>query len=191
MELKIALCGAHRSGKSTLAKAFAKEHGIKYLDMGTSNVARRLNIDVSKQVSPEDRKRLQTGLLSHYAQEIRTSGSWIADRSVFDLILYCFMEYPSEYDWVTAYAADCELLASHLTHLVYVPSVIPVTAEEGKASIAPDVLLKADLLIRGCVSRFIEDRQSPYLDLRFFRLNQTMNSVEQRVRQMSTMLQLF
>lgn len=191
MELKIALCGAHRSGKSTLAKAFAEKHGIQYLDMGTSGVAKQLGLDVSKPLSAADRQRLQGVLLCHYAQLFRTSGSWIADRSVFDLLVYTLIESPSEGSWAENYANDVQLLAEHLTHLVYVPSSIPVVYEEGKASISPDCILKADLLIRGCISRFVEDRTNPRMDLRFFRLNSTMNTVEQRVRQLSTMLQLF
>ena len=191
MELKIALCGAHRSGKSTLAKDFAEKHGIQYLDMGTSGVAKRLGIDVSGPVSDKDRRHLQSSLLHHYAQLSRTSGSWIADRSVFDLVIYSLLEYPSGVTWASQYAKDCEHLAEYLTHLVYVPPSIPIVGDEGKASTNPDVLLKADLLIRGCISRFVEDRTNPNMDLRFFRLNSTMNSREQRLKQLSTMLQLF
>lgn len=191
MELKIALCGAHRVGKSTLAQEFAKQHKIRYLDMQTSDVTRRLGFNVAKPLNAQDRKNLQAALLHHYTELYRTPGSWVADRSVFDLILYSFMEYPELVDWVDQFAKDCCNIAHYLTHLVYVPATIPVVYQEGKANSSPDAILKADLLIRGCISRFVEDRQDLSLDMRFFRLNSNMNTVEQRVQQLSTMLQLF
>lgn len=189
--MKIALCGAHRSGKTTLAKAFADRHGIKYLDMSTRSVISSLGLDVSVPLSPDDRKRLQNRLLAKYAELYRTPGSWVADRSPLDLVAYSLMEYPGD-DWVDTYSHDCLRILSYLTHLVYVPSTIPVVEDRNKptASLSSDVRLKNDLLIRGAISRFVEERDLS-LDLVYMRLNSNMNSVEQRVKQMSIMLQQF
>src|SRR5690606_39790848 len=97
--------------------------------------------------------------------------------------------------------AEAGIRAFHVTgvqtcalpiYLVYVPSTIPVVEDRNKptASLSSDVRLKNDLLIRGAISRFVEERDLS-LDLVYMRLNSNMNSVEQRVKQMSIMLQQF
>lgn len=65
----IGLLGAHRTGKTTLAKATAEASGIRFMQVQLSEAQRILGFDSSKQdYTFKERRQIQEGLLNYMAE---------------------------------------------------------------------------------------------------------------------------
>lgn len=195
MTIHIAFCGAHRVGKSTTAKAFADATGIPFLEIKSSSVAQRLGINVAVPQPPAQRLKLQTELLKMFREKMSVPNNWVADRSPLDLLIYMMLEYPDAELTLQNYALSCvDLLFETVTHLIYIPPALPIVADEKSASADPSVILKADVLIRGILSRYVEDRDydgEGRLRLRLFRLDSRTTTLAHRVAHCRTFTQQF
>jgi len=85
----IGLSGAHRTGKSTLAKAFAEAFGIKYVASVTSDVIRGYGLDPADDCDFDLRLRIQWEILRvHELAYVETKGMFITDRTPLDFLAY-------------------------------------------------------------------------------------------------------
>lgn len=97
------LIGAHRSGKTTTAKAVAERIGIHYHDAGVTRIMQEIGFNPVADLSIEDRLKAQKHLLMRYVEEIKAiKGAFITDRSPLDFIGYTLGE-------VTMHNTDLEV----------------------------------------------------------------------------------
>lgn len=150
------LCGAHRTGKTTLAKQLGLL-GFKYIDVDLSGVQKGHGYDSSNQTYDwETRKNIQELLLNHFVQlivdmdahgivshaAIRAEPMVILDRTPLDLIGYTLLNYPEfptpeDNEWFTDFANRCHhLTQKYFSAVMLVQPGIPI---EGDPKSAPAI----------------------------------------------------
>jgi len=85
--------GAHRTGKTTLAKRVAEDLGMHFHDASVSKIMREAGIDAVGDVPMEQRIEAQEFLLRRFLQDLnKAPRPLISDRTPLDMIGYCLGE---------------------------------------------------------------------------------------------------
>lgn len=85
----IGLTGAHRTGKTTLAKAWAEENEVEYVTPDVAGVIRTFNMDCGDIKTIEDRLKVQRKLVEACDSAfLRRKGLYITDRCPLDIAAY-------------------------------------------------------------------------------------------------------
>ena len=140
--INIGLCGAHRTGKTTLAIALSKELETPFIQIGTSKIFSDHNLDAAKSMDFRTRIYIQRIILDHAEKIWSGSGeSFICDRTPIDMMAYTLAEVQGktlgkELEWeLQEYLRDCrEATEKCFSYLFVVPPAIPIIDEVGKAS---------------------------------------------------------
>ena len=94
------LCGPHRTGKTTLARAFAEKYKIPFVQTSASNVFELLGKDPKINYPIEERIVIQEAILfafeAQYAAARKLSTAWISDRTPIDLASYMIADVQRE-----------------------------------------------------------------------------------------------
>lgn len=140
----LGICGAHRTGKTTLAKALAKALNMPFVEIGTSAVFAANHLDPAKPMDFRTRLYIQQQILKH-AVEIwfEMDEAFICDRTPIDMMAYTLAEVQGntldkELEWELAeYLRDCkEATEKYFHYLFLVPPAIPIVEAIGKASLS-------------------------------------------------------
>lgn len=138
------LIGAHRVGKTTLAREFAKRHGWKFAQTSVSAILKELGLnpavempfDVRLQAQEEILKRLDTFYAENAGQNV------ITDRTPIDLLAYTMADAigdrvePGLHERFERYVNACfDLTNRRFSDLLVVQPGIALVAEEGKAAL--------------------------------------------------------
>jgi len=99
----IALAGAHRVGKTTLANLVSKNTTLHLKELNTGDVFKTLGLDVKSSIDPVERLMLQQAMFQNYKKHIDGSSisKYIFDRSPLDYAaytLYHMRAYPEYSD---------------------------------------------------------------------------------------------
>lgn len=87
------ICGAHRSGKTTLARAVAEKLEIHFEATNTSEVMRAKGFEMVSDMSVERRIAAQEALLDHHEELLhRLPRPVVLDRTPLDMIAYMLGE---------------------------------------------------------------------------------------------------
>ena len=167
MSYRIGLTGAHRVGKSTLAKVLAKDMKAEYTPVGISDMQAAYGYDSSKQDYPwEERKKIQElllrdfsghllGLRIYRAESLRGLLK-ITDRTPLDLVGYAmwsFPDNPTKED--TAWLENYIQLSIELTNRNY----------RGVALVQPGIPLVSSPTSAAADAEMIETFNQCYLSL--------------------------
>lgn len=143
--LQIGICGAHRTGKTTLAKALAKSLGISFVEIGTSQIFVMNGLKPDRKMCIDTRLRIQRQILNHACNvwfEI-DEPSYICDRTPIDMMAYTLADIQGrtlsgdQEEILAKYLEDCrEATERYFSQLVLVPPSIPIVPDEGKASLS-------------------------------------------------------
>lgn len=138
----IGICGAHRTGKTTLAIALSEVLNMPFVEIGTSQLFAANNLDPAKPMDFRTRLWIQQKVLSHaYNIWFEMDQSFICDRTPIDMAAYTLAEVQGntldkelEYE-LTDYLRDCrEITEKYFSYLFLVPPAIPIVEAVGKAS---------------------------------------------------------
>lgn len=143
----IGLCGAHRSGKTTLAKAFADRIGINYVTLSTTEVLASMGWDCRDISRIEDRIEIQKRMTAR-AGEVFTKASrydFISDRTPLDVAAYMLADAngsvhlsDAQHKDIEGILEDCVAVTRQAFRgVVLIPPVLPYIYEPGKP--APNV----------------------------------------------------
>lgn len=142
MNYRIGISGAHRTGKTTLAKELAEAFEIPYIDVGVRNS------DVWKVYSPDqnvsfiEREYIQTMLLSELGQKFMNldeDESFVMDRTPIDYAAYLLAGVDSTtnvlLDSRIEHFIDCcvDMTTDEYTHIIVVQPGIEYEIQPGKA----------------------------------------------------------
>jgi len=154
----IGLCGAHRTGKTSLAKAYAEKHGIIFLETPVSSIFKELGYDPADKLDFSTRLSIQEVILerldAYYATVAGVQA--IADRTPVDLMGYTLADVhghavsPDEEKRLARYIARCyEVINKRFTALMLIQPGIPVVPAPGKAPLSAGYIEHLNSLMLG------------------------------------------
>lgn len=142
MNFGIGLCGAHRTGKSSLAKLYAKTYGINYVETTVSSIIKDMGYNPNVQYDIVTRIKIQEEVMTKTVSLWETQKSpFITDRTPIDMIGYMIAN--ATQDELTHdndgqfqnYIDRCKEVTNKYFNTVFlIPPVIPVVHTEGKAN---------------------------------------------------------
>ena len=139
----LALSGAHRVGKSTLAKAFAEKNEWDYVASSTSAIFKNFGLDVNKPLTFDQRMLVQEATFEVHLDDVKKANARaITDRSTIDMAAYAMAEWAKaaegeQQDRLYDYVDRCIRAANWLyAGWVLVQPGIPYVEEEGKPSLS-------------------------------------------------------
>jgi hypothetical protein len=191
----LGLCGSHRTGKSTLAKAFAEEFGVKFVATGATATFERLGVDPKKDYPFEVRLTIQREILKDCNELYSRSGvRFITDRTPIDFLAYTLADVSRENVRgsveadLAQYITDCyECANKHFTTLVLLqPGIVAVEAA-GKAPASAGFMEHLNALCLGLLAsealladQFSIPRRYVELEQRVLALNSAINKSSSR-----------
>lgn len=159
--MRIGFCGAHRTGKTTLAKAIAEIYGYDFINSSASGVYARFGFVPNQSLSIQERYSVQCSLLGDYLERISGRDNFVTDRTPFDYIGYMLSELNTEAFLgdncmtdakLDKYLAACQSAASKTLDLAFfVEPAIPVVAADGKGNLSKHFINNVSTHIQNAV----------------------------------------
>jgi chloramphenicol 3-O-phosphotransferase len=177
MTSNIGICGAHRTGKTTLAKNLAKSLDMPFIEIGASAIFAADHLDPAKPMDFRTRLYIQQQILKHAVDVwFEMDQPFICDRTPIDMMAYTLAEVQGntldeelEFE-LSQYLYDCkEATEKYFSYLVLVPPAIPITAAKGKASLSKGYIEHIHTLVAGLF------HQSPVMGYEINRANTSLN----------------
>lgn len=188
--MALGLVGAHRTGKSTLAREFAKEKDIPFLATTASAVFKSMGLDPAQQYPFDVRLEVQERILATFCDQYRSMSGrfFITDRTPIDMIAYTLAEVgpttltPELEKRLEKYVHACyKATNDFFSLLVIVQPGIEVVEEEGKASLSPMYIEHVAHLVMGVTA-------SESIKTQHFFIPRHVTAIEDRVKCVSSAL---
>lgn len=137
------LAGAHRTGKTTLAREYAKKHGWKFAETSVSAIFKELGVDPQDKFDFSTRLTIQEKILERLQDfyRLNAGNNVITDRTPIDMMGYTMAEAigdqvpPTDQARFAKYVSDCFAATNRwFSCILVVQPGIPIVAEEGKAA---------------------------------------------------------
>lgn len=153
----IGLVGAHRTGKTTLAKEFSLKSGIPFVPVHAGEVFKRFRIDPSADMGLETRIAVQRAILAEATEQWgRLPAPFVTDRTPIDMLGYTLMDVtasnvtPEMEVELANYVSECFAACNrHFGILVLVQPGIQVVQEDWKGVASEIYRYKLNILLRG------------------------------------------
>lgn len=139
--MRIGLCGSHRTGKTTLAKAIAERAGMPFVRTTTSDVFRQFGLDPAKPLPFDKRLWIQHKVLDAAEAVWREEkDSLVTDRTPVDMMAYTLADIQgavaADFGQLEFYLSRCfESTNRFFDALVVVQPGIKLVHEQGKAAL--------------------------------------------------------
>ncbi|MFN3926689.1 MAG: AAA family ATPase [Pseudanabaenaceae cyanobacterium] len=156
--MNIGICGAHRTGKTSLAQGLAVALGIPFVRTSTSQVFQTWGLDPAQPLDFPTRLFIQNQVLNS-AETIwqiahQTTSQFITDRTPIDMMAYTLGDIQGstvvEEQALFAYLDRCwQLTNQFFGQLCIIPPAIPLVFESGKAALNPAYIQHIHWLILG------------------------------------------
>jgi hypothetical protein len=175
----LGLCGAHRTGKTTLAIALSSHLNISFVRTTTSQVFAQLGLDPAEPMDFKTRLSVQNHVLDAAEQVWQSSTTpFVSDRTPIDMIAYTLGDIQGKTE------VDFELLSQYIDrcfastnqffqNLAIIQPGIPLVYEEGKAALNAAYIEHINILVIGLCSDsrlktnvFCNPRDAIAIDLR-------------------------
>jgi hypothetical protein len=153
--MSIGLCGAHRTGKTTLAEALAAQTKKPFVKTSTSEVFRQHGLDPAQALDFKKRLEIQKQILISYIETWSAQPqSFITDRTPVDLMAYTLADIQgnTEVDFpeLERYLERCfEATNKYFDVLIVLQPGIELIAAEGKAALSRAYIEHLNSLILG------------------------------------------
>ena len=134
------LVGAHRTGKTTLARVVAERTGLPFVSSSTSQVFADMGLDVRDDYPFSVRIRAQHIVLERMIEAYRRAGTrFITDRTPIDALAYTLADVQKanltvgELKQVETYMEECIRATNYsFFHLFLLPTGLPYVEAPGK-----------------------------------------------------------
>lgn len=156
--MSLGLCGSHRTGKSTLAKAISLRTGKPFIKTLTSDVFRQHGLDPALPMDFKTRLSIQQQVLIA-AEEIwhAEKESFITDRTPIDMMAYTLADIQGstqvDFSELERYVEHCfEVTNRFFDALIVLQPAIPLAHADGKAALNRAYMEHLNSLILGLCS---------------------------------------
>lgn len=179
----LGLCGAHRTGKTTLAIALADRLNIPFVRTTTSQVFAHLGLDPAEPMDFKTRLFVQNHVLDAAEQVWQNPATpFISDRTPIDMIAYTLGDIQGktevDFDLLNQYIDRCFASTNQFfQNLAIIQPGIPLVYEEGKAALNAAYIEHINILVIGlCSDRrltadvFCNDRAVIDLEIRILNI---------------------
>lgn len=184
----IGLSGAHRTGKTSLAKAYAEKHQVPFAVTSASQVFKDMGLDPSVTYDLTTRLDVQNAVLDACEKVYKAqNGIFITDRCPLDMIAYTMADIKGDtiggnnrlIKEATDYIARCfDVMNKYFGIVIVVQPGIPIVAEPGKASLDPVYIEHLNSL---CMGLSIDPRLKAmhfYIPRRLLTIEDRLSAVE-------------
>lgn len=185
----LGLCGAHRTGKTTLAIALADDLNIPFVRTTTSQVFAELGLDPAEPMDFKTRLFVQNHVLDAAEKVWQDSPSpFVSDRTPIDMIAYTLGDIQGktevDFDLLNQYIDRCYASTNQFfQNLAIIQSGIPLVYEQGKAALNPSYIEHINVLVIGLchdsrikANVFCNPREAIALDLRICNIRESITS---------------
>lgn len=137
----IGLCGAHRTGKTTMAKAWAERSGVEFVTISASEVIKNITGGSCGEITDiETRLKVQRGLVQACDRAfLRRKNIFVTDRTPLDVAAYTMAEAQQnnlsmdQQREVVEIVEDCiDITNASFGALLMIYPGLPYVVEEGK-----------------------------------------------------------
>ncbi len=155
MNLKIGICGSHRTGKTTLAATIAKQTGITFVKTSTSQVFAQHGLHPSQPLDFKTRLWIQHRIIEAAVPVWQAEkGAFITDRTPIDFMAYTLADIQGitaiDFAELEAYLHKCFTVTNKIfTKLAILQPAIPLIHEEGKAALNKAYIEHLNILNQG------------------------------------------
>jgi hypothetical protein len=141
--MRVALIGAHNTGKSTLVENFIKQWPMyKRPEKTYRDIIKEKNLNINKEGNKESQKAILNALVDELQLASTSEDKYVIfDRCTVDNIAYSLWHYAKDTDGFSPeFIIDSKTIAAlslkHLDVIFYLPvrKEIPITAREGRES---------------------------------------------------------
>lgn len=151
----LGLCGAHCTGKTTLAQELSELTGMPFARTSTSKVMQELGFTPDAAMTFDERLTVQE-LILDAAEELWGSfkDTFISDRTPMDMIAYTLAAIQGEtlFDQhqLTDYIYRCrEITNKYFSHIILLQPGIPLIGREGKAALNEGYIVHLNTILMG------------------------------------------
>ena len=155
MALKIGICGSHRTGKTTLAAAIAKQTGISFVKTSTSQVFAQHGLHPSQYLDFKTRLWIQQRVIEAAVPIWQNEkDAFITDRTPLDFMAYTLADIQGitkvDFAELECYLHKCFTVTNEIfTQLAILQPAIPLIYENGKAALNKSYIEHLNILIQG------------------------------------------
>lgn len=157
----IGLAGAHRTGKTSLARESARALGLPFVETSVSEIFRNMGLDPAEPMDFQTRLIVQSVVLKVCQENwARETAGFLSDRTPIDMLAYTMAEVKGEtLDYTTEallakYLRDCINAANrHFSLIMLVQPGIPIVAAPGKAALSIGYMEHLNALMAGFLVR--------------------------------------
>jgi hypothetical protein len=187
----LGLCGAHRTGKTTLAIAIADRLNIPFVRTTTSQVFAQIGLDPAETMDFKTRLFVQNHVLDAAEQVWQSSPQpFISDRTPIDMIAYTLGDIQGktkvDFDLLNQYIERCFASTNQFfQNLAIIQPGIPLVYEQGKAALNAAYIEHINVLVIGlCGDRrlvaevFCNHRDAIDLETRIFNILERFKSLK-------------
>lgn len=151
----LGLCGAHRTGKTTLAIAISTDLNLPFVRTTTSQVFAQLGLDPAEPMDFQTRLFVQNHVLDAAEQVWQNSATpFVSDRTPIDMIAYTLGDIQGktevDFDLLSQYIDRCFASTNQFfQNLAIIQPGIPLVYEEGKAALNAAYIEHINILVIG------------------------------------------
>ena len=155
LEGNLGLCGAHRTGKTTLAIALSSHLNIPFVRTTTSQVFAQLGLDPAEPMDFQTRLFVQNHVLDAAEQVWQNSATpFVSDRTPIDMIAYTLGDIQGktevDFDLLSQYIDRCFASTNQFfQNLAIIQPGIPLVYEDGKAALNAAYIEHINILVIG------------------------------------------
>lgn len=158
--MKIALFGAHRTGKTSLAKEFAEATRIPFIQSTVSKDMKNLNVETDTAFEMQKRLETQEKIFESYKNLMSDKVALVTDRSPLDFALYTILEvsnnFPNDVELISRYQNyldSCIQESKKFDKIYLLQPGIEIVKEGGKGNSVKPVIDKLNLIALGLASK--------------------------------------
>jgi adenylate kinase family enzyme len=173
---KIGICGAHGTGKTTLAKVISETYNLPIISQLMRNFWQEYGVMDFEKLPKDVRTTFQKESLLRQIDAEDSSDNFVTDRTVLDQIAYAKMSSNMSGVDLAIYEQLCRERLERYTHLIYLPIEFQAEAE----------FLRADISTRDELADIMKGYLDEWFDNRFVIITGTLDERQQKIKLLLT-----